>query len=356
MTTVRSQASLAVLLGVVGVLGVSSATALAGLPGDSAAGDDPRAVALLRDAAQAMRGTSYSGTRTVSSWGRTGATTVVVEVEHAPGQGTVLDVRGGGVSRGTAMFLAASRKHAGQADSLTADSLRLLTQTYDVRLGPSDSVAGRSSRIVEVRDAGRLVAQLWIDDRSALLLRREVFDPDGRLAGQSVFIDLSVGAREFIRHLPPVKPQSAAHGVDLTKRRQLERVGWDCPVHLGSLSLIGIRTLESSGALHLAYSDGLTRVSVFEQPGRLDPKAVRGYDRVSLGGGVAYVRERLPSYVVWERDGMVMTAVTDGTVDQIAPLVGAGPGSAGKDRGFWTRLGVGMARIGSWASPLVPAE
>jgi negative regulator of sigma E activity len=340
-----------VLLGVVGMLTLATPAAYASpTPYGGAGDDDHRAVGLLHHAAVAMRATSYSGTRVLSVWGRDRATTVLVDVEHVAGQGTRLAVHGGGISQDTATFLG---NDTGGVQAVSVASLRLLTDAYAVTLGGRDSVAGRPARVVEVSRGDTLAARLWVDERSGLLLRQEVFDRSGRLVRESVFIDVETDATGFMAHLPPTSPQPAAHTVGVRDRHSLETVGWDCPGRAGTMALVGIEVLDGTDALHMTYSDGLSRMSVFEQRGSLDPHAVRGFDRVLLGKQVVHVREGMPTYVMWQHDGLVFTAVTDGPLDTVAAVVAAESPRPPGEPGFWTRVVAGMARIGSWASPLV---
>jgi sigma-E factor negative regulatory protein RseB len=342
------------VVGAVGMLGLVAATASAARnPFGGVGDDDRRAVDLLRWAATATESTSYSGTRVVSAWGRGTATTVVVDVEHVAGQGTRVSVRGGAGEE--AAFVASgddSRSH----DQLSLEAFDLLVDAYAVRLGGRDSVAGRPSRVVEVGRAGRVVAKLWVDESSGLLLRREMFDRLGRLSRESTFIDVDVTSSGFMAHLPPTAPETSAHAVGLGERLALEGAGWDCPHRAGTMRLIGIESLEGSRVLHMTYSDGLTRMSVFEQRGSLDAEAVDGYDRTEIRGHTVYVREGMPTYAVWEHDDVVFTAMTDGPTGTLAALVpgtGAGQASSSAEAGFWTRVAAGLFRLGDWASPLV---
>lgn len=350
----RASAVLLLVVGVVGVLGATSAGAAAlRAPFIGDGGDDQRAVDLLRRSAAAMSSTSYSGTRVLSAWGRDSATTVLVDVEHVAGQGTRLSMRGGGIADDTATFLAAGED--GQGHTLGVQMFDLLTESYAVSLGPADSVAGRSSRVVEVSRGDSLAARLWIDDRSGLLLRREVFDHAGRLVRESTFIDVDVedGAPRFMAHLPPVPPESDDQGVDVDRRPALEAEGWDCPGQAGAMRLVGIEVMERTGAVHMTYSDGLTRMSVFEQRGSLDSESVRGFETLRLGDQVVNVREGMPTYAVWQEDGLVFTVVTDGPLDTVAGVVASEPVSRAPEPDFWERVAGGMTRLGDWATPLV---
>ncbi|HEX2176817.1 MAG TPA: sigma-E factor regulatory protein RseB domain-containing protein [Nocardioidaceae bacterium] len=349
---------LLVVVGVTVALGLtSSSTAVAARTPFGGAGDDEhRAVDLLRRSASAMRTTSYSGTRMLSAWGRDDATTVLVDVEHVAGQGTRMSIRGGGIAEDTATFLAGRPGRPGHASGLTLEAFDLLTDTYAVTLGPRDSVVGRPSTVVEVSRADAVAARLWIDDRSGLLLRREVFDRSGQLARESVFIDIDVTGSEFMAHLPPATPEPAARGVGLADRQGLRAAGWDCPPQAGIMRLVDIEALDDTGGsetLHLTYSDGLTRMSVFEQRGSLDAESMRGFERLRLGRQVVHVRDGLPTYVMWEDAGLVFTAVTDGPLHSVADMVARRPQDPGDDLPFWERVASGLARLGGWASPLL---
>ncbi|MDQ4085766.1 MAG: hypothetical protein M3165_08120 [Actinomycetota bacterium] len=352
--------ALLVVVGVVGALGLASSTAGAARNPYGGAGDDEqRAVDLLHRSATAMSSTSYTGTRLLSAWGRNSATAVLVDVEHVAGQGTRMSLRGGGLAEDTATFLAGGEGlGAGPAPSngLTLEAFDLLTDTYAVTVGPRDSVAGRPSTVVEVSRAGAVAARLWIDDRSGLLLRREVFDGSGRLARESTFIDVDITGSSFMAHLPPFPPEPVTHGVAVGDAHGLRDAGWDCPPQAGAMRLLDIEALDDvrgSDALHMTYSDGLSRMSVFEQRGSLDADSVRGFERLRMGGETVHVREGMPTYVLWEDGGLVFTAVTDGPLDSVAGVVARDPTLAGDHNGFWDRVASGLARLGGWASPLV---
>lgn len=350
---IRARPVAVLLVGAVGLLLIAPASA-AGKPHGASGwddGDDARAVARLERAAVALEQVSFSGTRVVSSWGRGTSTTVLVDVEHVAGQGTLVRMRGGGVADDTAAFLAAGEGDSPQRPGFGTDSLQLLTGSYDVRTGSPGRVAGRAAEVVLVSRRADLVAKIWVDEHSGLPLRREVFDSAGRLAIESAFIDLRVDDGAFIAHLPPSTPHAGAEPVDRADVPDLEQRGWACPRQVGSLQMVGVERMSS--ALHVSYSDGLSRVSVFEQRGALRAESLAGFSRTRLGGIVVHLRVGMPSYAVWEDSGTVYTVVSDAPVDTIAEVVASYPHSDGSDDGFWSRVGGGMGRLSAWAVPLV---
>ncbi|MPZ96533.1 MAG: hypothetical protein GEU96_16880 [Propionibacteriales bacterium] len=344
------------LIGTVGVLTLT--TVLAPAPAragtdDPAGSDDPQAVALLSRAAVALHRTSYTGTRVVSTWGGDYSATVLVDVKHVAGQGTLLSMRGGGVDDDTAAFLAAGDGDSPQRPEFGVDSLVLLTRSYDVWTAERGQVAGRPSRVVAIGRDGSVVARIWVDEASGLPLRREVFDAGGRLAVESAFIDLTVDDESFISHLPPSRPDEEAQQVGRDQLPELQSRGYACPSTVGTLQLVDIERVASSKALHMSYSDGLSRVSVFEQRGSLDAAAVEGYERTEIRGAEVYVREGMPSYAVWESHGTVYTVVSDAPLDTIGAVVRSYPHEADPQPGFWGRVGGGFARMGAWVTPVL---
>jgi len=340
------------LIGALGLLLVAPASAAAqpyGVP--SAERDDASAIASLRRAAIAVERVSYRGTRIVSSWGSESSTTILVDVEHVARQGTLVRMRGGGAAEDTTAFLAARDEDSPHDPGLGVDSLELLTRTYDLREGTPGDVAGRAADVVEIGQAGQLVARIWVDRASGLPLRREIFDSTGQLAVESAFIDLQVTDDGFIAHLPPGAPDTDADQVGLSDVPDLQQRGWACPQQAGALHLVGVERV--ADALHLSYSDGLSRVSVFEQRGDLDPRDLAGYSPRELGGRTVYVRAGMPSYAIWEASGTVYTLVSDAPVGTMERVIASYPGADRTEPGFWGRVAGGLARMGAWVTPIV---
>lgn len=354
----RAAPATVLLIGAVGiVLLAPSALAAPAAGAPVSVKDDERAVALLHRASVALDQVSYRGSRILSAWGAAGSTTALMDVEHAPGQGTLVRLRGGSEADDTAAFLAATEGDNGHRPGLGVDSLRLLTESYDVWTGRSGRVAGRSAEVVEIgHHPHTVVARIWVDERSGLPLRKEMFDAQGRLARESAFIDLEIEPDGFIAHLPPTPPDAASERLALAPAPGVASTEWSCPQQVGSLRLVGVERTRtapgSSAARHMSYSDGLSRVSVFEQRGSLEEQELSGFTPRRVGGVTVQVREGMPSSVVWEDDGTVYTAVSDAPMDTIERVVRAYPHASG-ERGFWGRVASGFGRLSAWVAPLV---
>lgn len=180
-------------------------------------------------------------------------------------------------------------------------SYTLLRVNYLLAVDPHPRmVADRKTYLVTVkRPQGQILARrFWIDSGSGLILKREIYGEDGKLA-------VTVGFSDIVYHLAlPVRLfnlASLGRGVRVaelptsetavplgTLRSQLAGKA-SAPASLAGYHLVGATTTKIGlrPVLHLRYSDGLNLVSVFEQrrtqPGR--PTLVPPGQRVALIAG-----------------------------------------------------------------------
>lgn len=309
--------------------------------------DDQEAVRLLGKSATANERLSYTGTQFVSVWsamrGDSGSVSGVAKVSHQAGQPTEISMHGRESVTGdaTGRWLAAS-----------GGPVRLLSSAYLVRMGEPGQVAGRVVDVVEiVRDDASIAAVLWIDRQTALPLRRETFDRDGVLLSASAFVDVSIRTEN-----PCCSDQTTEDGLDSVDVDVLREDGWHCPPELaGGLALYQARRV--GDAIQFSYSDGVMTVSLFEQQGQLDGGGLDGYTAHKVDDGTVYVKAGPPAQYVWATDGHVLTAVSDAPREVIGdvvrstnPLAAARPAPADDD-GFFSRIGRGAAKLGSWLNP-----
>jgi len=357
---------LVLLAGAGALLGaVPSAAAAPGTrpPTPASAAGEARALSLLGVAARAARLRTYSGTQYVASWRESGASSTVVEVQHAPETGmrvTAPETAGGPTSDATV---------AAQTDALDERLLPLLAAHYDLALAPSQRCSGRLARVVEARRPGvggpaGLAGRFWLDRGSGLVLRREVYDARGRVVRSTAFVELDVAAGPPAAAGPsPAGPSPAgqlppdtslARLVAGTSLSDAPDAGWPVPSTLpGGLQLFDAqrRDVGAAEVLHLAYSDGLSRLSLFSQPGRLGDDAPAGFRRVSIAGTPVWVRSASPERVVWSGGGRVWTLLSDAPPGTVDAVVTALPHDATARGGLLARLGRGLARLASWLNP-----
>jgi sigma-E factor negative regulatory protein RseB len=105
--------------------------------------------------------------------------------------------------------------------------------------------------------------------------------------------------------------------------------------------------------LHLAYSDGLVTVSVFEERGQLDTRALADYTPTKVDHHIVYVRPSATGtgdVMTWQAGGIVFTVLADAPSSTIGAVL-AGLPSGETSRGGWSRVGRGLHRVGSWVDP-----
>jgi len=312
----------------------------------SVSGDQPVAVRWLHRAASAPSEVAYTGVRHVAWFGDHRESTVTLDVEHAPGQGTSYAVTSGSEATGT--FFAQSE--AESSSSLGGEPVALLLDAYDVAVSGHDTVDGRPATVIAAVSDGDVAAQFWIDNETGLLLRRAMYDDD-QLVRVSELSDVRTSGRGFMSHLPPELEAPGATKLSTSFAPSLTDNGWACPPSLPSdFSLTLLHRLQGShDVMHAAYSDGLSSVSIFEERGELDTDALSGYDQVSSDDSSVWIQQGLPTVVVWQADDTVYTMVTDAPDSTTAELVAALPHEP--DQGDGNRLGRGLTKIGSSVVP-----
>ncbi len=306
----------------------------------SPTGSEARALALLERAAQAGRRLTYSGTQYDAQWRQDSTTSEVVELRHDPVRGSVMT--GAGVDAGPA------------APTAVLDP-RLLTRMaaeYTLEITGPGRCTGRSASIVDARRPdGRLAGRFWVDRTSGVLLRREVFDAEGRRVRSSAFVDLDITAGA--RPSAPALMVAARRGVERPAPEAVQRLrnrGWHVPEDLPQ----GFRLFETrrnGEVLHLAYTDGLSTLSLFAQGGELGSAPVEGFSAEQVEGRPVWVRRAAPERVVWSGGDRVWTLVSDAPEDAVRAAVAALPRDKAPDTGLSARLGRGLSRLGGMLNP-----
>jgi sigma-E factor negative regulatory protein RseB len=98
----------------------------------------------------------------------------------------------------------------------------------------------------------------------------------------------------------------------------------------------------------LAYSDGLSAVSVFVQRGQLPP-ALPGWHQTELHGKTLYVKDLGEPDLTWSAGGFVFTVVAAAPAPTLAAAVNALPHET--EPGFWSRMKRGVLRLLDWVNP-----
>ena len=289
-----------------------------------------RALDLLEEAARAARSRAWSGTQWVATWSGSGSSARTVELEHDPATGTRVTA---GETAETVRSPAADLRLLGQ-----------LAARYQLAVAGSERCSGRAAHVVEARRAdGRVAGRFWIDSATSLPLRREVWDPAGRPLRSSSFVSLEVGGGDAVGS--PVEHEVV----------RPDDAGWEVPAALpGGYALFDAGRPEHDGGsvTHLAYSDGLSTVSVFSQPGSLGRAPGEGFREERVAGSRVWVHDGSPRRLVWSGAGQVFTVVSDAGPDDVRAVVAALPHDGVPEHGPAARLQRGLARVASWVNPL----
>jgi sigma-E factor negative regulatory protein RseB len=302
----------------------------------------------LGRAAQASESTSYQGTELTTQAEVGGEATTISQVWH----------RGGGLTLTQASSADADilRSPAG-VFGVTRSLMALLGEHYVAVYRGASATGGRSASLVEVyRFDGSLAARFWLDRKTLVPLRRELFDTSDQPIGEETFVQVRFGA---LTAQPAVANAATSATAEAGPAwvtaafpdkllASLAGQGWRLPAMLpGGLPLY---TAASSGTgagevIDLEYSDGLSVVSLFVQRGTLAPD-MPGWRLASLGGHQVYVSGRS---VTWSWHGLVCTMITDAPPLTVAQAVGALPRSA--PTGVLGRLGHGLDRLAHLIDP-----
>jgi sigma-E factor negative regulatory protein RseB len=286
------------------------------LPGGRAtAGIDPEA--LLRRARSASATTTVAGIVEVR-WrdgdgqlhtDRTGAR--ARDGAYVVGRGGSIAVGLGGARWATGDGVATRWGHVGGTAPPAPGS------AWELDVDGSAEVAGRPAHIVTARHGdGPVRARFYVDQASGLLVRRDVLQRDGDVVRSVRF------ARLVTDDISPAVPPVPDRGPKVTRT---EEVGdeYIVPERLESgFHLLG-RYQQPGGAVQLFYSDGLFSLSLFEQAGDIEWGSLpEGGRRDAVDSERAqWYATHAGTVVVWARDGLVITGVSDAPPDTVRAAV-----------------------------------
>jgi sigma-E factor negative regulatory protein RseB len=176
--------------------------------------------------------------------------------------------------------------------------------TLDVRKG--NKLLGRQVRVLDVlpRDVYRYGYRLWLDEETAMPLRSEVVNGEGRVVEAMHFTRLEVRDRISASELEPAVDAAGFQWVRAGKRGEppAAHVGWRPRKVPPGFRLVATRMQVVPGVpmpvQHLIFSDGFASVSVFIEPG--PAKGPSPPESTSVGSANAF------STQVW---GHVITAI-----------------------------------------------
>jgi sigma-E factor negative regulatory protein RseB len=320
------------------------------------AGQQALGMRMLATAADAGLAMSYQGVATISESGVDGSARVVCKIWHRGGGLTLMQTSSEPSRRAAKTAAAATELDAsspGGVFGITKALVGLLGKHYVAIYSGQGSVASRPAAVVVLyRFDGSLAGRYWLDRRTMVPLRRELFDTADRVIDEDGFVTVRFGgqaggALAAARGLSVRSGALRGAGWAPADRPSafvaaLAGQGWRVPGSLsGGLPLYAAASASTANGevVDLQYSDGLYVVSLFVQRGVL-AKDMAGWRQRRLGGQQAWVAGRS---VTWAGHGFVYTMVADAPAQTVTQVVGGLRQSA--TPGFAGRLGRGLARI-----------
>ena len=292
-------------------------SAWAGAAGES---DDAREAArLVAGTRAAASGYDFTGTATVRWNTSEGTRRAQVEVHDADRSIEIVSAEGVVIDEGRHTYLRDARSAPGWTSLLVEPVARDLPAPgshWELSTKPGHPIAGRLTTVVfATRPDGTPAQRLNVDDETGLLLGREVLGPSGRIERSVVFDDIEIGTAGAAVDTPTVNSKQAPRLSSLPS-------GYRAPSSSAGYDLV-TRSRHPDGVL-LFYSDGLFTVSVLEQQGNLNWSALPdgGTTGDIAGTRTRAYREPSGNVLVWERDGLVYTCVSDAPTDVFTDMVG----------------------------------
>lgn len=215
-----------------------------------------------------------------------------------------------------------------------------------LRTGPALAVTFTAA------DAMTPSERIFVNETTSLVVRRETYDVDGDPVRVVAMRDLVVDTPMVVA--PPAADVAAKVQLDLSAPgiALLDDAGWVVHEELGQGFRLAAATAmeDDSGAVQLVYTDGLYRLSVYEQVGALAPDAMDGAVLHRHDGHVVHRWPGAePERVVWTGDGHTFTAVSDLPVGRLMTVIRPLP--ADEPTSLGPRLRRGLERIGRWLWP-----
>ena len=301
---------------------------------------------MLALAAQASQATSYQGTELTSEAAAGGNAITISRVWH----------HGGGLTRTeTSTAVADVMRSPAGVFGVTGALVALLGKHYFAVYRGTGYAVGRPAAMVAVyRFDGSIAARFWLDRRTMVPLRREIFDASDQPVGEEAFVGVRFGALTGQPAAANAAEAAAAEPIWVTAASpgtllaSLAGQGWQLPEALpGGLPLYAAASTGTGAGevIDLEYSDGLSIVSLFVQRGTLAPD-MAGWRSATLGGHQVYVSGRSAA---WTWGGVVCTMIADAPPRTVAQAVSGLPRKA--PAGLLDRLRRGFDRLARLADP-----
>jgi hypothetical protein len=304
--------------------------------------DAVEAMRLLRESVIAPGSVSYVGELQTVRFSTNHATATIVRVEHlAPDRTRTWYLAPEAlygdyaVTRGIMTYqvdtkhgrIVTSRNPSLENQVTALGSLSLISQNYRMEPGDAETIAGHKTLSVQLinKYTGERAVRVWIDTKTALILKKEQYRGNGAVAAQSRFEELrytsSIPDGIFSTAVPigytEVTGRSyASPTTDLDRVRREAGFKAIVPKYLPegyNLMTGDVADVDNVRELHFTYSDGLRTLSLFENAtgaaadfAKLKPQTIQfeGHD-------AQYVEDGPTTLLVWEEQSLHFALVSD---------------------------------------------
>ncbi len=211
-----------------------------------------------------------------------------------------------------------------------------LDELYTLELRKGSKLLGREVRVLEIRprDVYRYGYRMWLDEETAMPLRSEVVNGEGKAVEAMHFTRLEVRDRIKASELEPAVDATGYQWVRTGKRAEprAANAGWRPRKIPPGFRLVATRVQAVPGVpvpvQHLIFSDGFASVSVFIEPGQ--PKGPAPPEATSVGSASAFSTQ-VRGHVVTAIGEVPVETVRDLAtsivpVEEVAPARPATPG------------------------------
>jgi sigma-E factor negative regulatory protein RseB len=212
-----------------------------------------------------------------------------------------------------------TRQVSGEFPALLSAGAERIAQHYEIRTRGTGRVAGHEAHVLvlQPKDGYRYGYRLWAEKTTGLLLRAEVVDDRENVLEVSAFSDLTLNVKPRADVVLQEMKRLEGYAVQrpALENIDLERAGWvlkQAPPgfrHVASVRRSFVAASPADGAppmvLQTIYSDGLTHVSIFIEPG--GPGVQRREDLLSLGATQSLVRRQGDAWLTVIGDVPVLT-------------------------------------------------
>jgi outer membrane lipoprotein-sorting protein len=215
----------------------------------------------------------------------------------------------------------------GSTPSHIPTTLASVERSYRLRVeAPSSAIAGRSVWVLHLdplhNDRHRRV--WWVDRATALVLKREVYDPDGALETTSTYTEVNFHPPRdpaLVAFTPPpgirvISRSEPTVVTTLAEARRLAPAWARIPKTMGrgfDFESARLVTVKGAPGIHLRYSDGLGFLSLFQIQGKAAfPAGSRPVRTVRIGPRYGTLMQSAPFHILsWSAAGITFNLIAD---------------------------------------------